>query len=422
MRILTLSTKANGGGAERVAKDLTLALREMGHQAHIRVRWDQPAEGDLVSPVPFSKAGLSLTERANYYVRRAVQELGIELISSPALPRLFDDLPFEPGIIHLHNFRENFLRLADLEALCRRAPVVWTWHDMWPMTGHCAHSLDCRRWAQGCGKCPYLDAYVALRTDFSRLNRARRKGLYRRIANRCPGRLRVVCPSLWLERLAAEGCAEVLETAHVPNGVDQSVFRPPAEGDRIEARRRMKAGPWPPTALYAAHSGRKNLYKDYECLSSALSLLRQKGSDLMGLVAGDRDVKEPRLAEGELSLGEVRDRREMATVYGVADFYVHPTRADTYPLTVIEAMSCGLPVIASRVGGLPEMVQHGRTGLLVEPGNPRALAEAMSALATRDDLRRRMGQAAHEAARDAMSLERMAKRYEQIYEEIRGAP
>ena len=98
-----------------------------------------------------------------------------------------------------------------------------------------------------------------------------------------------------------------------------------------------------------------------------------------------------------------------------ADVFLLPSKWEGIPMTVIEAMGTGLPVIASRVGGLPDMIEDGKEGLLIRP-TPQALAEALSKLLASEDLRQALGTAAVEAAQ-RFSVQTMARKYEALYEE-----
>jgi glycosyltransferase involved in cell wall biosynthesis len=106
--------------------------------------------------------------------------------------------------------------------------------------------------------------------------------------------------------------------------------------------------------------------------------------------------------------------------YRGADVYVQPSFSDAFPLPVLEAMASGLPVVATRVGGIPEAVVNGKTGLLVEPGDAPALAEAILRLVSDKDLRKAMGKAGRQRVLDLFSWEQIAKnllcQYKSIYE------
>ncbi len=171
----------------------------------------------------------------------------------------------------------------------------------------------------------------------------------------------------------------------IPNGVDLDVFRPP---DRREPSA-------VPIVVFAAQGGRANEFKDFGTLQAALGRL-------------DRPVELVALGDPPVPPTEVAGwlRR--------ADLYVHPSRADTFPSGVLEALACGTPVVASRVGGIPEQLTD-ETGVLVEPGEPAALAAAIDALLDDPDRRTRMGQAAAADARARFSLDRQIADYVSLY-------
>ena len=112
-------------------------------------------------------------------------------------------------------------------------------------------------------------------------------------------------------------------------------------------------------------------------------------------------------------------RREMPQFYSLFDIFVHPPiYPDALPGVVYEAMACGRPVIASRIGGIPEIVSHGETGVLVEPGNPTALAAAIISLLEGEGKRTQLGQKAREAAKVRFSMERYVGEIEGLYREL----
>jgi len=116
-------------------------------------------------------------------------------------------------------------------------------------------------------------------------------------------------------------------------------------------------------------------------------------------------------------LGEVRD---VPAVLAGARMFVLPSRSEGIPLTVLEAMACGLPVVATRVGGLPEVVEHGVTGLLVPSDDPGALAAAMVLIWNDPDRRDRMGRAGRQRAEERFDVRRMVADYEALYREGTG--
>ena len=100
------------------------------------------------------------------------------------------------------------------------------------------------------------------------------------------------------------------------------------------------------------------------------------------------------------------------------DLLVAPSRREALPLTLIEAAAAGVPVVASRIGGVPEVVLDGETGILVTPADPTSLARAIETLITDPALRMRLGQAARRRYEDHFSLQPMLDTTEEVYRSL----
>jgi glycosyltransferase involved in cell wall biosynthesis len=109
---------------------------------------------------------------------------------------------------------------------------------------------------------------------------------------------------------------------------------------------------------------------------------------------------------------------EVPAFLSTLDAYCAPSLAESFGVAVLEASACGLPVLASRVGGLPEVVEEGRTGILVPPGDPEALSEALLALVSDPGLRARLGEAGRAFVVERYSWARCVDRMLAAYREI----
>ncbi len=160
--------------------------------------------------------------------------------------------------------------------------------------------------------------------------------------------------------------------------------------------------------------------KDIANLVRATAMAVERAPDLRVEVAGGgpcrerlcRLAAELGVADRVAFLGEVRD---VPAVLSRARMFVLPSRSEGIPLTVLEAMACGLPVVATRVGGLPEVVEEGVTGHLVPPADPAALAAAMVETWSDPDRRDRMGHAGRRRAEQYFDIRRMVAQYEALY-------
>jgi hypothetical protein len=110
--------------------------------------------------------------------------------------------------------------------------------------------------------------------------------------------------------------------------------------------------------------------------------------------------------------------RELTEWYRKASIFVLPSYYETGGISAIEAMAFGLPVVASRTGGIPEVVEDGVTGILVPPGDSKALGEAVIHLLREPDLRRRLGQAGRQRVLDEFTLDRVLPQTLSVYQSL----
>ncbi|HMC82600.1 MAG TPA: glycosyltransferase [Candidatus Polarisedimenticolia bacterium] len=202
----------------------------------------------------------------------------------------------------------------------------------------------------------------------------------------------------------------------IPNGI--SIRRFAARGQRYAVRTALGLAGDRPVLGTVARLDEPD--KGIAVLVSAMEWVASRIPQVICLVAGDgpsrRELEENTLQRG---LGErirfLGVRRDIPDLLQALDLYVQPSLREGFGLSALEAMASGLPVIASRAGGLVEVVKEGETGELVPPGDSAVLGERIVALLQADELRRRYGRQGVLRARDCFPLDRMVREWVGLY-------
>jgi glycosyltransferase involved in cell wall biosynthesis len=203
--------------------------------------------------------------------------------------------------------------------------------------------------------------------------------------------------------LAAGTCSPG-RTVVIPNGVDVA--------------RARRARPGDPGPLRVLAVGRLRAPKDFRTLVRAVAALEP---DVCRVLVAGEGPDRPLLAAEIDALGLrgrvvlAGERHDVARLLAYAHVFVLPSRSEGHPVSVLEAMAAGVPVVASRVGGIPEQVADGETGLLVEPGDVDGLAAALRRLAADPALRRRLGEAGRARAEEAFDLPAFRRAHLEVY-------
>jgi glycosyltransferase involved in cell wall biosynthesis len=438
LSILQVSTRDFSGGAERVAYSLMKTYRDMGFRSRLAVGFRRNADPDVVllpndrgrnplarlfAPAPGTMRipdGKSPATRLAHFMYYASQPgrafnvwRGYEDFDYPGTRQLPGLAGVHTDIVHCHNLHGAYFDLRQLPRISREIPLVITMHDAWLLSGHCAHSFICERWKTGCGHCPDLTIYPAIRRDATARNFRVKEDIYRR------SRLYLAAPCNWILDRARQSMLApgIVESRIIPNGINLDIYHP---SDRAEARKHLGLPEDAKILLFIANGIRNNIWKDYETLRKTVAIVADACRDrkVLFLALGE-DAPPEQIGNAKVVFVPYqKDPAAIARYYQSADVYVHAARADTFPNTVLEAMACGTPVVATAIGGIPEQVDDGKTGFLTAPGDAGGMAGRISELLTSDDLNRTIGGNAAEKAAREYDLRRTANSYLRWYRAI----
>ena len=315
-------------------------------------------------------------------------------------------------IIHLHNLHGHYFDLTRLPFLCSAKPSVITMHDEYLYTGHCAYTLGCERWRNGCGKCPHLDVYPAVEVDNTHYNWERKREIF------STSELTLVTPSAWLANRTNSSLLSHLPVRVIPNGISLDIFAP---GSQSDAREMLGLDQKAFVILYTAAGGRQSPFKDYEMLDRVISRLQgyefQQPVVLLAL-GGNHDKRSEVNNVIMVEKSFIRDPINIARHYQASDLNIHTAKAESFGLVITEAMACGKPVVATNVGGMPELVREGKTGYTVPSGDDEMMVKRVVELINDRQLRINMSQKAAEVAQREYGLDRMVGDYLTLYQEL----
>ena len=338
--------------------------------------------------------------------------LGCEDFVYPGSNNILRNIPWEPDVIHIHSLHSGFFDLRYLAELSQHYPVFLTLHDCWMLTGHCAYPYDCSRWKDACGKCPYLTRSIAINKDASSYNLRRKKDIYSR------SKLYVSAPSNWLSGMVRDSVLQAgsLNVRTVPNGVDSRIFK---YKDKYEARDLIGEKRDDFIILFIGNNATINPAKGFGVMQKVVETLSTSTmKNITLLVLGD-SFEERRYNNIRVKgCGWISSLEDVASYHQASDLYVHFAIAENFPTVILEAMSCGKPVLASNIGGIPEQIVEGETGYLFENNEIKEISNRIISLVDDTAEMKRMGDNALKIAQEKYTLKRMAKDYINWFEEV----
>ncbi len=396
LNVLMVTTQLGGGGAGRVCELLTRQLRGAGHNIDIFAAADLTRDHACQPASHWRLAG----------VAGALRDTGARDLAEFStwlwpLRRAFANA----DVVHLHNLHGDYLSLPALAWIGRRKPVCWTLHDHWALTGGCVTPRACERWRTACGACPRLGEYPLGAIDRTRWNRWLRPRLVSAMQPL------IITPSRWLAtRLESVRQLSTLPRLVIPNAVDADVFRPVE--DRAPARAQFGLAPDRPTIVMTGANWADAAKGGDDAIQALRQLAATKpDAQLLIVGAGGQAILDAAGLSG-VAIDFTHDRSTLAAAYASADVCLFPSRAENYPLTILESLACATPVVAYDVGGIPEQIERGQTGYLARDGDAGALAAGLVSVLS---YAQAMGRRGRGFVESQASAPRQAKSYVAAY-------
>lgn len=310
-------------------------------------------------------------------------------------------------LYHFHDISFTFSPLA-ISWLVRRKPVVWTFHDCSPFTGGCIYPMDCKALYDHCGKCPQL-SLLPLGTSFD-LTRYM-QDYKRHLLHKSP--IVPIFPSEWLAGEAKKVLEFRIPPVVISNYVDTNIFKPL---DREEIRRILGL----PLNQFIVLLTATSLSEPRKGTRFAIEALKQMTPRPFILAVGKFEVNPLSYFQGVdfLSTGYIYNDQLLSQYYAAADVFLFPTLADSFGCVAIETMACGTPTVAFATGGVPEIIEHRKTGWLAKTGDLDGLSKGLNFAANNPDTLREWRAAGISKVKRCYTKEIFIAAHERIYKKI----
>lgn len=381
IKVLVISSK-DTGGAGGAARRMHEAVLKAGVDSVMLVLDKQSNSAKVAQvEVPIPNLDKSQPSAQLYYAFNLIQQ-PLQNYPDRSNPEMFtatDSIvnynnlkPFieQADIIHLH-WIDGFFDYTNAPKIFAGKKIVWTLHDMHQFTGGCHYSFGCSHYTENCESCPQL-VKDNTPSQLTIKSFGIRESAYRNL------NIQVVTPSRWLagcsqdSRLFKRFPVEV-----IPNTFNTERFRPI---DKHTARKKCNLPADKKLILFGADSLFSPV-KNLKALINALADMCNKkiidSEEFRLVVFGRGQLDAGKLPFTVIQLGLIESADTMPYIYASADFLVLPSIIDNFPNIMCESFACGTPVVGFNIGGLPDLIETGKTGYLATAGNLEELEQGI---------------------------------------------
>ena len=340
MKVVQINSFSNGSTG-KIMMSIHKELLKQGHDSY--VIWGRGRKAKNENEIYLNnKVGVwfhviysRLTGKAGFASKRITKKL-IKKIDN-----------INPDIIHLHNIHGYYLNIELLFNYLKKnnVKVIWTLHDCWAFTGHCAYFdfVKCDRWKTECYECPLINEYPKSIKDNSKQNYKEKKEIFTGVSN-----LTIVTPSKWLKKQVKESFLKDYNSIVIYNGVNTQIFKPSKCDFREKYGLKEKKIILGVASVWDRRKGLSDFIKLSNVLDENYKIV------LVGL--SDRQLSQ--LPNNIIGIKRIENSSELAELYTTADIFFNASVEETFGLTTIEAICCGTPVIVYNKTALSEIVDN----------------------------------------------------------------
>lgn len=311
----------------------------------------------------------------------------------------------EADLINLHWVNMATISYNQLNLLSKLSkPIIWTLHDMWPFTGGCHYDEECGRYKTNCGNCKVLKSNKE--RDLSTKIQKKKEKIYLDM------NITIVGCSNWITECAKE--SKVFKNKlciNIPNCIDIETFKPV---DKEVARNILNIKTNKKIILFGAMSSTSDARKGFKYMLDTMKIL-DKDKYIAVIFGNSSEESEIQKYIETIYMGQLSDDYTLALLYNASDVFVAPSIQENLANTVMESLSCGTPVVAFNIGGMPDMIKHEINGYLCEPFKYESLGDGIEYCAKNTV---QLGENARKYVEDNYTYEIIGKKYTNLYEKL----
>lgn len=366
IRIFRITTEINRSSIGRTTEQIGQLIMAEGWESYIAWgRTDGESDSHKI------KIGNKLAVLSHVLLSRLFDLHGYgSYFATKKLVRQIQEI--DPHIVHLHDIHGYYINLKVLFRYLKESnkPVVWTHHDCWAFTGHCAFysAIDCEKWKTGCIHCPNIKGYPkSLFIDNSKRQYALKKRLFTSLE-----RLYNVGVSEWESRQVKMSFLKDYPIQTICNGIDTDLFFP--QQDRAgEVRNKYNLGSGTILLGVATAWGERKGLSDYY-------RLRKRLNEAFTIVlVGVPQALQDSLPKGIIGIPRTDSIGELSLLYSAASIVMNLASAESFGKTTPEGLACGVPSIVYNCTASPDLVDS-TTGIVVEKGDIDSLEKAVGTI------------------------------------------
>lgn len=364
MKVLLINAVCGTGSTGHIVADIWKALKDQGHEAKVAYGVGQ---GRIVDP----EDQICFNNKVGYYTHNLLAKLTDKTgmyskRQTKALLKKIDE--FQPDIIHLHNLHGYYINYPILfEYLAKKdIPVVWTLHDCWAYTGHCAHFsyIQCSKWTNMCSSCPQKRVYPkSFFVDRSEKNYEAKKKYFCKVSN-----MTIVTPSDWLASMVRLSFLKQYEVKVIPNGIDTNRFK--ARKSSFKTKHQIESKEM--VLAVANVWNQKKGFDDVIKISEKLNPI-----DYQVVMVGVTKEQIHTLPKTVLPIMRTASVDELVEIYSAADVFINPSYEETMGMVTVEALACGVPCFVYDKTAVPEVVDA-KSGMIFQAGDIESICKAIT--------------------------------------------